>query len=406
MEIDYAVAKRLMQSDKVSDRLKIASSPDAPQEVLYFLAEDNDQDVRMAVAKNPATPIHAAKILANDATLEIRKVNASKIARLLPNLDEGAKSLIFQLTMQTFEVIVEDQVVAVRTALSNALCEQAGTPPHIAKRLAEDAERKVAEPILRFCAALTDDDLMEIIARNPVTWRLSAIAERPQVSEQVSGAIVSTGDMAASEVLLKNENARIAREAFDHILDSAKNIGSLRNALSLRRNLPEGMADKIERYVEKAVLNVLEDSHELDAETLYEVHETVTRRVKRANEPKKGEDAINFAARLMMEDKLTETEIGDALALDDFEFVQAALAMRGRMPPPIAEAMLKAQSPKAIMALTWRAGLSPRFGLQIQRSKMGKIPPRQLLYPKDGGESFPQSDAEMQWQLEFFGLEK
>lgn len=406
MEVDYATAKRLMQSDKVSDRLKIASSPDAPQEVLYFLAEDPDQDVRLAVAKNPATPIHAAKILASDATLEIRKINASKIARLLPNLDEGVKSLIFQLTMQTIEMIVEDQVVTVRSALSNALCEQAGTPPHIARKLADDAERKVAEPILRFCASLSDEDLLEIIARHPVTWRLSAIAERPEVSEKVSGAIVSTGDAAAAEALIRNDGARIARESFELILESAHSIGALRNAMSLRRNLPEGMADRIEKYVDRAVLDVLEESHELDPTTLHQVHETVTRRVKRANEPKAGETPLAFATRLLAEGKLTETEIGDALSLDDFEFVEIALAMRARILPAIVDKMLTAQSPKAIMALTWRAGLSPRFGLQIQRSKLGKIGPRQLLYPKDGGDHFPQSDAEMQWQLEFFGVEK
>ncbi len=404
--MDYDTAKRLMQSGRVSDRLKIAGNSEAPQEALYFLAEDKDQDVRLAVARNPSTPIHAAKILASDAAHEIRVINADKIARLLPNLDEGAKSLISQLTVQTIETIVEDQAVAVRAALANALCEQAGTPPHIARRLAEDAERKVAEPILRYCAALTDDDLMEIIARHPVTWRLSAIAERPEVSERVSGAIINANDEVASAALVKNEQARIARESFEKILDTARTLGSIRNALSLRRNLPEGMADKIEQYVGRAVMNVLEDSHELDATTLAEVHETVTRRVKRANEPKKGENQISFAARLMKEGKLTETEIGDALSLDDHEFVQAAMAVRGRVVLHIAEKILASQSPKAIMALAWRAGLSPRFGLQLQRSSIGKIPPRQLLYPKGTDEHFPQTDAEMQWQLEFFGVDK
>lgn len=404
--MDYETAKRLMQSDRVNDRLKVAGSPEAPQEALYYLAEDKDQDVRMAVAHNPATPIHAAKVLARDAKLEIREANARKIARLLPNLDEGAKSLIAQLTLQTMEVIVEDQVVAVRAALADALCQQAGTPPHIARQLAEDAERKVAEPILRYCAALTDGNLLEIIARHPVTWRLSAIAERPTVSEEISGAIINTGDEVATASLVKNEQARIARESFERILESAKNIGTIRNALSLRRNLPEDVANRIERFVENVVLNVLEDSHELDATTLMEVHETVARRMKRANEPHKGEDGIAFARRLMKEGKLTETEIGDALAMDDADFVQTALAVRGRIPLPIAEKMLDSSSPKAIMALAWRANLSPRFGLQLQRSKLGKIPPRQLLYPKDAGEHFPQSDAEMNWQLEFFGMDK
>ena len=404
--MDYETAKRLMQSGRVSDRLKVAGSTDAPQEALYYLAEDVDQDVRLAVARNPAAPIHAAKILAQDAAHEVRESNAAKIARLLPNLDEGAKSLIFQLTMQTIETVVEDQVVAVRAALATALCEQAGCPPHIARRLAEDAERKVSEPILRYCAALTDVDLLEIIARHPVTWRLSAIAERPEVAEKISAAIINTGDEVAMSSLVRNEQARIARESFEKIIDSARSIGALRGALSLRRNLPEGMADRIEKYVEKAVLDVLEDSHELDATTLYEVHETVTRRVKRANEPKKGENPLAFAARLLKEGKLTETEIGDALSMDDAEFVHAALAVLGRVVPHIVEKMLSSGSPKAIMALTWRANLTPRFGLQIQRSKIGKISPRQLLYPKGTDEHFPQTEAEMNWQLEFFGVDK
>lgn len=404
--MDYDIAKRLMQSEKVSDRLKIAGSPEAPQEVLYFLSEDRDQDVRLAVAHNPATPIHAAQILARDAKLEIREANAAKIARLLPNLDEGAKSLIAQLTLQTIETVVEDQVTAVRVALANALCEQAGTPPHIARRLGEDAERMVAEPILRFCAALSDGDLLEIIARHPVTWRLSAIAERSTVSEPVSGAIINTGNEVATATLVRNEQARIAREGFEKILDTARSTGAIRNALSLRRNLPEGMADKIEEYVNRAILNVLEDSNELDVATMFEVHETVTRRVKRANEPKKGENPIAFATRLMQEGKLTETEIGDALSMDDNDFVQAALSVRAKIVLHIAEKMLSSGSAKAIMALVWRAGLSPRFGLQVQRSGLGKISPRQLLYPKDGGDHFPQTEDEMKWQLEFFGVEK
>jgi uncharacterized protein (DUF2336 family) len=406
VETDYSTTKRLMQSNKVSDRLKIAGAPNTPQEVLYFLAEDDDQDVRLAVAKNPSTPIHAATILAKDGILEVRKANAEKIARLLPNLDAGSQSLISQLTLQTIETIVEDQVTAVRAALSNALSEQAGTPPQIARKLAEDAERKVAEPILRYCAALADKDLMEIIARHPVTWRLCAIAERPEVSEEVSGAIVATNDAAAAESLVRNENARIARESFEKIMANPHSTNAVRNALSLRRNLPEGVADKIENFVQKVVMDVLEDSHELDPTTMFEVHETVTRRVKRVNEPKAGEDNISFAIRLLQEGKLNETEIGDALAMNDFEFVQIAIAVRARVMPEIVEKILNAQSPKGIMAIVWRAELSPRLGLQIQRSKIGRIPPRQLLYPKDAGEHFPQTEAEMLWQLEFFGVEK
>ena len=404
--MDYETAKRLMLSNRVSDRLKIADAPEAPPEVLYYLAEDKDQDVRLAVAHNPNTPIHAAHILATDAKIEVREANAQKIARLLPNLDEDAKSIIAQLTLQTIETIVEDQISAVRIALSTALAEQAGTPPHIARKLAEDAERLVAEPILRYCAALTDEDLLEIIARHPITWRLAAIAQRPAVSESVSGAIIDVGDEVAAAALVRNEQARIARESFEKILNTSHSSYALQNALSLRRNLPEGVADRIEKFVERAVINVLEQTDEIDPITAFQVQETVTRRIKRANKPKKGENALAFAKRLMKEGKLLETEIGDALSMEDYDFVKAALAVCANTSVPMVDKMLEAISPKAIMALLWRARLSPRLGLQIQRSGLGKIPPRQLLYPKGADEHFPQTEDEMKWQLEFFGVTK
>ncbi len=404
--MDYEIAKRLMMSEKPSDRLKAAASPDTPPEILYYMAGDPDQDVRLAVANNPASPIHAAQLLAKDAHLEVRQANAAKIARLLPHLDEGAQSLLHQLTVDTIEIIVEDQITAVRAALSAALAEYAGTPPHVARKLAADVERLVAEPILRFCAALSDADLLEIIMRNPVTWRLVAIAGRANISNTISGALVNIDDADTTMTLLGNETAQIAVETFQTIMRQAENVQALRAALSLRKNLPETVADKIENFVERSVLNVLEKSEELDAATLVEVHESVSRRVKRVNEAKKGESQFEFAKRLLKEGKLNDTEIGDALAVDDHDFVTAAIAVLAKVPQPIVQKIFEAHSAKGIMAIAWRANLSPRFGLQLQRSKLGQIAPRQLLYPKDAGDSFPQTEAEMQWQLEFFGVEK
>jgi hypothetical protein len=62
--------------------------------------------------------------------------------------------------------------------------------------------------------------------------------------------------------------------------------------------------------------------------------------------------------------------------------------------------MIEAKSGRTMMALAWRAGLSARFGLDLQRD-ISRVPPAALLYARDGLE-FPLTIAEMKAQLAIF----
>ncbi|MBT6094756.1 MAG: hypothetical protein HOH04_07725 [Rhodospirillaceae bacterium] len=57
--ISYEDAKQLAVHDDASVRANLARRDDVPPEVLYFLAEDGDADVRRAVAENMAAPVCA-----------------------------------------------------------------------------------------------------------------------------------------------------------------------------------------------------------------------------------------------------------------------------------------------------------------------------------------------------------
>ena len=80
--------------------------------------------------------------------------------------------------MRTLEQLARDQAVGVRQALATSLKDVACAPPDLCLHLARDVEREVAEPILHYCATLTDKDLLSIIAEQPKSWVLSAIAQR------------------------------------------------------------------------------------------------------------------------------------------------------------------------------------------------------------------------------------
>ncbi|MCZ6522561.1 MAG: hypothetical protein O7A68_01670, partial [Alphaproteobacteria bacterium] len=88
--LDYEESKHLARSADVAARGALASRGARP-EILYYLAEDASPEVRRGVAANPATPPQADVMLARDEDDEVRCDLARKIARLVPELDEGER---------------------------------------------------------------------------------------------------------------------------------------------------------------------------------------------------------------------------------------------------------------------------------------------------------------------------
>ena len=108
------------------------------------------------------------------------------------------------------------------------------------------------------------------------------------------------------------------------------------------------------------------------------------------------------AVRLAKAGALNEDMIADALALQEEEFVIAAIACRAGASLPAVKRVFAMRAPKPVVALSWKAGLSMRMALQLQRD-MGRVPFQDLIYPR-GGTDYPLSEEELLWQLDFLGL--
>ena len=401
--MDYNEAKLKVTSPDAAERHAIAADPNAAPEFLFFLAGDADRNVRLAVALNPATPAKAAQILSQDLDSEIRTSVAMKIARLFSHLTDTQRGQLYESTVKILEMLVVDQMVTVRAALASSLAEFAGTPPHIARQLAHDVEQEVAEPILRFCTILTDHDLLDIIGQHPWPWVLVSIAGRDQVSQNISAAIIETKDETAAQTLLNNDGAAFSKLTLEKVREMSKNIASLQKSFQARQTrLPQGYTDRIAGFVGRAIKNVLLNKSDLDSETLLDVDDAVKRRIKHKADVLSPDEAATRAQDLFKSGNLNETVIGDALAMRDDEFTYAAFVCLSRIPLGVVKKIMESQSPKAISALCWKCHLSARFALSLQKSHLGRVQPKQLIYPQ-GGENYALGDDEMKWNLEFFG---
>lgn len=401
----YDEEKRIAHSDDEAGRLSLAQSSETHQEILYYLAEkDPSAKVRREVARNMSTPVQASPILAGDVSADVRMSLAEKLVRLLPDLSHDKHSQLYAFAAQALGTLALDEVLKIRKALSTALKDSEYAPPQVASQLARDIEQQVAEPILLFCTALTDKDLLEILKEHPASWTVQAIAGRKRVSGLISQAIIDTKDRPGGQVLIRNEGAQISNELLKDIIEQARNHPEWQAPLAQRKGLPPKMAKTLAGFADKSVRKLLLARDDLDAEAIEEITEIFKRRLDFAGEEKaKEETPAQRAQRLQKSGKLTPDTVMDALAMRDREFVYAALALMAKTSEPMVEKIFDMKAPKPIVALCWRAGMPMRMTFKMQQ-ELGQVPPKELVYPRDGTD-YPLSDDELLWQLEFVGVQ-
>lgn len=398
----YEVEKAIALSDNVSDRMKIAKNPKTHQEILFYMAQsDGDAAVRCAIAGNASTPVQASKILSTDKSEDVRLALAARLSALLPHVSEDKQSQLYKFAVEALGVLALDEVLKVRVALSSALKDCTDTPPQLAGQLARDIEREVSEPILRFCAALSDEDLLDILRSHPASWAVQAIAARPSVTQPVSQAVIDTEDGPAGAILLQNSGADISLETLKDIVEKSKHYPEWQKPVALKKNLPQELVRELAGFVDLSIRNVLLERTDLDHDVMEDVAGIVQRRI----------DFMGYGAdlsseerafRFMRDGKLNDEVLNDALSMRDREFVIAGIAAKLNVSPLRIEKIIAMKASKPIVAMCWKAGVSMRFALRLQQD-IAKIPHTELVYPR-GGTDYPLSEADIKWQLEFLGL--
>jgi len=405
--LTYEKAKELASDEALDVRRNLAARSDVEAEILYFLAEDPAPEVRREIAVNKAAPVHANLLLASDDDQDVRGDLAGKIATLAPGLSAGEQDKMRRMTYEALEILARDQVTRVRQILSEALKDVAGAPPAVIRKLASDAELVVSGPVLQYSPVLTEDDLLEIIEKNPSTGNLCAVSRREAVPATLADVIIATYDEEAVALLLNNSSAQIREEMLDRIIDRAADIEPWHEPLVHRPLLPGRAAAKLARFVAHNLLDALKAREDLEPDVLEEVRQVVDKRLDEepaevpelAEEEKtSAEEAMEKVTALKAEGKLDEAVVVDAIASGDREIAIAALAALSGLKVAVVRAVITNRSAKGMVAIAWKSVLSAKLAETLQQ-KLALVSPQEIL--RADGTDYPLDNDALEWQIDF-----
>ncbi|MBO6666619.1 DUF2336 domain-containing protein [Parvibaculum sp.] len=401
-ELRYEDARRVLESHQQKAKRELAAREDAPPEALYYLACDDDPEVRGLVAANRSAPIQANELLQDDTSAEVRGELARKIARLMPDIPAVERSAIQDRLIGLLEKLAEDELPRVRAIVAEEIASCPTVPRAIARRLARDAEMAVCGPILEYSPLLSDEDLIEIIATSGAPGAAAAIARRACVSTSVSDAVVTSRDEDAIGELLSNKGARIREDTMERIIERAPGIKTWHKPLVVRPELSMRAVRRIATFVSRALIDELRRTHDLDRETADWLKARAQSRIEN------GEEEAEPAPRESIRDAYAAGRLGDEIVMEAATTSQRAsvvlaVSLLSGVPATKIEEVIAAQSGRGIAALCWKAGLSMRTALAIQ-TYIAHVPQPNLVLPREGI-AYPMTQDEMRWHLQYFGAD-
>ncbi len=401
----YEEQKQIAQSGTVRQRLTLAKSSKTNKEILFYLAQHDPADaVRKQVAKNIATPLHANKVIAADSNEDVRLALSGRLVKLLPELSLDKQSQLYAYAVQALGTLALDEVLKIRKSLAVTLKDHSYAPPSVAAQLARDIEREVAEPILRFCVALEDKVLVDIIASHPKPWAAEAVAKRTKISTLVSRAVIGANNKKAGKYLIENKGAEIDEDVLYDIIIRAKEFPEWQEPLVKHHVLPKKLATQLARYADARIRKLLQDKGGFDVDETEIVTDATRRRIQ-LEDKIKNRTARNLKKQiynLQRTGQLSESLMLDHLALRDDAFIYEALAEKIDVHTTKVKKIFKIKKPELICAVCWKAGFTMRFAFRLQQDLAG-ISHKELIVPKEGSD-YPLSEKDMLWHLEYLDL--
>lgn len=204
--------------------------------------------------------------LAREKSKESRSALADIIVDLFETpgrtLSDRERSLMYGILHN----VIRDIEMSVRQTVAAHLADLPDAPRDLLVVLAND-EVDVAYPILNRCGLLRDADLIDVIRLRTMEHQL-AIAMRQNVSEEVSDALVQSGDESVVVTLLKNASARISEGTMEYLVEQSKRVDSFQEPILHRRDLKPDLAKKMFLWVSAALRQYVLDNFNLDSNTV------------------------------------------------------------------------------------------------------------------------------------------
>ncbi len=258
-------------------------------------------------------------------------------------------------------VLARDAAEQVRRALAVTLKASPLVPRDVANRLARDVE-SIAVPVLNFSPVFSDEDLAEIVrVGGPV--RQGAVARRPTLAEQVTGAIAEFGAPEAVRTACENKGAAFSEQGLQTAIDRFEAAESVLEAIALRNALPASVSERLVTLVTGELRERLISGHDVTPQTALAVAIGTRERASLdlVEQAARAADLPAFVAHLRRGQRLTASLLLRGLAGGHMSFFEWGLAELSGVPHHRTWLMVHDAGELGLKAIYERAGLPVRL---------------------------------------------
>jgi uncharacterized protein (DUF2336 family) len=136
-----------------------------------------------------------------------------------------------------FDSLLSNTDISGLAELSESLAPVENAPRKVIRRLANDSEITIANPVLTQSPRLTADDLVAV-AQTKGQAHLLAISRRVELPEPATDILIKRGDRDVIHNLARNTSARFSDAGLDALFEHAAQDNRIAAALSTRADVP------------------------------------------------------------------------------------------------------------------------------------------------------------------------
>lgn len=180
------------------------------------------------------------------------------------NSRNSRETALFDDVLQLVAAEMQDSVLA---ELSEVFADASDAPVGLMRDLANHSF-EIAGPVLKRSRVLDEQTLLQIVNYQS-QQHIAAVAQRPDVSENVSDAIVKFGDDTALDALIRNDGAKISRTSMEAAVDRARRNTMLHDGVVKRGDLPLDLLNEMYFVVENTLRDqIMKRNASVDPATL------------------------------------------------------------------------------------------------------------------------------------------
>ena len=237
-----------------------------------------------------------------------------------------------KLAEDIFRIMVQDVEVKVRQILSECLKNSKDVPHDLVKKLIND-ENSVSIPFIKYYEGLSDEDLLGIINAQNVS-KQKAVAQRRNLSGDVSDYIVNKCNEEVVVTLISNNTANIRENTFQNIISKYGESKNVQQSLVSRDELPVTVITKILDSLSDDLQKRLILKHKLPADVATDLVEKVKEKatLKVSAEFSSDKQVEALVHELYSSNKLTPSFVVRSICMGDLKFFEYAIVYLANMP--------------------------------------------------------------------------